>query len=265
MTAKERTHLVDFYVKHFACECCIPDLLVTLIEIALSMQPFQWELKRQPGAMSPARGGFRPDDPNQQILADEDIYDEYGGFLAGVGGEEGEEGKLPDVLALLTKAQRKELAGLRKDEKRWKKKDLKRKHKRNHSSDSDTSDSSVRIKHSGNKLKSKKRHKMKSKDTSGTSPRSHRRREERWSKSDLDASSAEADRIVENQKHATNSSQIESLVESTRSKRADRSSNVDRSWQKDKRKPDGDVERFERHREIRHTHDNAREQQRQRH
>jgi hypothetical protein len=187
------------------------------------------------------------------------------GFLAGVGGEEGEEGKLPDVLALLTKAQRKELAGLRKDEKRWKKKDLKRKHKRNHSSDSDTSDSSVRIKHSGNKLKSKKRHKMKSKDTSGTSPRSHRRREERWSKSDLDASSAEADRIVENQKHATNSSQIESLVESTRSKRADRSSDVDRSWQKDKRKPDGDVERFERHREIRHTHDNAREHQRQRH
>jgi hypothetical protein len=80
MSAKERTHLVDFYVKHFACECCIPDLLVTLIEIAISMQPFQWELKRQPGAMSPARGGFRPDDPNQQILADEDIYDEYGGM-----------------------------------------------------------------------------------------------------------------------------------------------------------------------------------------
>ena len=46
-------------------------------------QPFKWELKNQPGAMSPARGGFRPDNPNQQILADEDIYDEYGGeFLA---------------------------------------------------------------------------------------------------------------------------------------------------------------------------------------
>lgn len=47
------------------------------------LQPFKWELKNQPGAMSPARGGFRPDDPNQQILADEDIYDEYGGeFLS---------------------------------------------------------------------------------------------------------------------------------------------------------------------------------------
>ena len=30
--------------------------------------------------MSPPRGGFRPDDPNQQIVA-EDIFDEYGGKL----------------------------------------------------------------------------------------------------------------------------------------------------------------------------------------
>jgi hypothetical protein len=58
-------HLVYFYVKHFACECCILDLLVTLNEIALSMQQFQWELKLHPGAMSPACGGFRPDDPTQ--------------------------------------------------------------------------------------------------------------------------------------------------------------------------------------------------------
>lgn len=43
-------------------------------------QPFKWELKQQVGAMSPARGGFRPDDPNQQILADDEIYDEYGGL-----------------------------------------------------------------------------------------------------------------------------------------------------------------------------------------
>lgn len=28
--------------------------------------------------MSPPRGGFDPDDPNQQIVAD-DIFDEYGG------------------------------------------------------------------------------------------------------------------------------------------------------------------------------------------
>ncbi|CAL5049638.1 unnamed protein product [Urochloa decumbens] len=44
-----------------------------------SSEPLKWELKQRPG-MSPPRGGFDPDDPNQQIVA-EDIYDEYGGFL----------------------------------------------------------------------------------------------------------------------------------------------------------------------------------------
>lgn len=41
-------------------------------------QPLKWELKQRPG-MSPPRGGFEPDDPNQQIIAD-DIFDEYGGI-----------------------------------------------------------------------------------------------------------------------------------------------------------------------------------------
>lgn len=41
-------------------------------------QPLKWELKQKPG-VSPPRGGFRPDDPNQQIVA-EDIFDEYGGI-----------------------------------------------------------------------------------------------------------------------------------------------------------------------------------------
>ncbi|KAL5809803.1 hypothetical protein ACOSQ3_030494 [Xanthoceras sorbifolium] len=45
-------------------------------------EPLKWELKRQPGNFSPPRGGFKPDDPNQQIVA-EDIFDEYGGFLCG--------------------------------------------------------------------------------------------------------------------------------------------------------------------------------------
>lgn len=43
----------------------------------LILQPLKWELKQKPG-MSPPRGGFNPDDPNQQIVA-EDIFDEYGG------------------------------------------------------------------------------------------------------------------------------------------------------------------------------------------
>jgi CBF1 interacting corepressor len=44
-------------------------------------EPLKWELKQKPG-MSPPRGGFRPDDPNQQIVADHDeIFDEYGGII----------------------------------------------------------------------------------------------------------------------------------------------------------------------------------------
>lgn len=46
------------------------------------MQPLKWELKQKPG-ISPPRGGFKPDDPNQQIVAEEeDIFDEYGGMLS---------------------------------------------------------------------------------------------------------------------------------------------------------------------------------------
>ncbi|KAJ3672565.1 hypothetical protein LUZ60_007286 [Juncus effusus] len=49
-------------------------------------EPLKWELKVKPG-LSPPRGGFDLDDPNQQILPDqeEEIFDEYGGFLGGGG------------------------------------------------------------------------------------------------------------------------------------------------------------------------------------
>jgi CBF1 interacting corepressor len=43
-------------------------------------QPLKWELKQRPG-MSPPRGGFDLDDPNQQIVAEE-IFDEYGGITS---------------------------------------------------------------------------------------------------------------------------------------------------------------------------------------
>uniref|UniRef100_A0A803N981 Uncharacterized protein n=1 Tax=Chenopodium quinoa TaxID=63459 RepID=A0A803N981_CHEQI len=49
----------------------------------------RWELKQKPG-INPPRGGFHLDDPNQQIVADEDIFDEYGGFLNG--------GNIPELL-----------------------------------------------------------------------------------------------------------------------------------------------------------------------
>ncbi|CAH9095190.1 unnamed protein product [Cuscuta europaea] len=57
------------------------DPLTAIIAQTDPIEPLKWELKHKPG-LSPPRGGFRPDDPNQQIVA-EDIFDEYGGFLAG--------------------------------------------------------------------------------------------------------------------------------------------------------------------------------------
>lgn len=59
------------------------DPLTTILAHAEISEPLKWELKQKPG-ISPPRGGFNPDDPNQQIVA-EDIFDEYGGFLSGGG------------------------------------------------------------------------------------------------------------------------------------------------------------------------------------
>lgn len=50
----------------------------TVLMKEILSQPLKWELKQKPG-MSPPRGGYNPDDPNQQIVA-EDIFDEYGGM-----------------------------------------------------------------------------------------------------------------------------------------------------------------------------------------
>ncbi|KAJ7561917.1 hypothetical protein O6H91_03G047600 [Diphasiastrum complanatum] len=72
------------------------DPLTTMMTHATYEEPLKWELKHQLGGLSPARGGFKPDDPNQQIIP-EDIYDEYGGFLAGGG-----DSIVSDVLASLS-------------------------------------------------------------------------------------------------------------------------------------------------------------------
>ncbi|CAA7054908.1 unnamed protein product [Microthlaspi erraticum] len=57
------------------------DPLTAIIAHTDPGEPLKWEMKQKPG-LSPPRGGFDPDDPNQQIVA-EDIFDEYGGFLEG--------------------------------------------------------------------------------------------------------------------------------------------------------------------------------------
>uniref|UniRef100_A0A7N0V571 Zinc knuckle domain-containing protein n=1 Tax=Kalanchoe fedtschenkoi TaxID=63787 RepID=A0A7N0V571_KALFE len=68
------------------------DPLNAIIAQSDAAEPLKWELKQKPG-FSPPRGGYNPDDPNQQIVAEE-IFDEYGGFLVG--------GDIPDLLANFT-------------------------------------------------------------------------------------------------------------------------------------------------------------------
>ncbi|GLT73899.1 hypothetical protein SLA2020_457290 [Shorea laevis] len=71
-------------------------------------EPLKWELKQKPG-LSPPRGGFKPDDPNQQIVAEE-IFDEYGGFLSG--------GNIPELLTNFSSKPKKRKSGKKRRHKR---------------------------------------------------------------------------------------------------------------------------------------------------
>lgn len=73
------------------------DPLTAILAQTDASEPLKWELKQKPG-ISPPRGGFELDDPNQQIVA-EDIFDEYGGFLTG--------DNVPDFLASLSSKPKK--------------------------------------------------------------------------------------------------------------------------------------------------------------
>ncbi|XP_074276673.1 putative zinc finger CCHC domain-containing protein At4g19190 [Silene latifolia] len=97
------------------------DPLTTIMAHIDSTEPLKWELKQKPG-ISPPRGGFQPDDPNQQIVA-EDIFDEYGGFLSG--------GSIPELLTNFSSKKHKK-----------KKSGRKSKHKKRRSSTSSCEDTS---------------------------------------------------------------------------------------------------------------------------
>ncbi|KAL1224730.1 putative zinc finger CCHC domain-containing protein [Cardamine amara subsp. amara] len=117
------------------------DPLTAIIAHTDPSEPLKWELKQKPG-LSPPRGGFDLDDPNQQIVA-EDIFDEYGGFL---------EGSIPLEL----------LKDMSSDKKRKSKKN--KKHKKHSSRTVEESDeSSTGSEDSGEKRGSKKRKKLKKK------------------------------------------------------------------------------------------------------
>lgn len=85
------------------------DPLTAILAQTDASEPLKWELKQKPG-ISPPRGGFELDDPNQQIVA-EDIFDEYGGFLTG--------DNMPDLLASLSsKPKKKKKSSKSKNRKR---------------------------------------------------------------------------------------------------------------------------------------------------
>ncbi|CAA2992746.1 uncharacterized zinc finger CCHC domain-containing protein At4g19190-like [Olea europaea var. sylvestris] len=77
------------------------DPLTAILAQTNPSEPLKWELKQKPG-MSPPHGGFNPEDPNQQIVA-EDIFDEYGGFLGGV--------DLPELLTNFSSSKPKKKSG----------------------------------------------------------------------------------------------------------------------------------------------------------
>ncbi|KAJ0239262.1 putative zinc finger CCHC domain-containing protein [Hirschfeldia incana] len=113
------------------------DPLTTIIAHTDPGEPLKWELKQKPG-LSPPRGGFDPEDPNQQIVA-EDIFDEYGGFL---------EGSLPLEL----------LRSISSDKKKKSKKNKTHK-KRSSRTVEETDESSTGSEDSGEKRRSKKKRK----------------------------------------------------------------------------------------------------------
>lgn len=100
---------------------------LTVIMANIVEEPLKWELKVQPGGCSPPRGGFNSNDANQQILPEDDIFDQYGGFLEGDGGG----GVVPpgDLLEKITKKRRK-LEMQEEDRKRRKKERKEKKEKR---------------------------------------------------------------------------------------------------------------------------------------
>lgn len=109
----------------------------------------------------------------------------YSGFLAGGGDGDDDEGgnlAMPNILASLTEEQRRELAALRVDERRWKKEDRKKKRKKRKQrsvTDSDESDSKEKSrteKRSRHRNRSHKHDKKRSTSESHKSNKGHRRR-----------------------------------------------------------------------------------------
>ncbi|KZV25292.1 hypothetical protein F511_07424 [Dorcoceras hygrometricum] len=165
------------------------DPLTTIIAQTESIEPLKWELKQKPG-MSPPHGGFDPDDPNQQIVA-EDIFDEYGGFLG--------EASIPDLLTNFSS-------------KKAKKKSSKSKHRRrsllesaessdDHGSGPSSGDAKQkRLKEKRHKRK--KRQHLESSSAESSEDGRHQRRSPRHKSRHLELRSAESSEDIRHQKRS---------------------------------------------------------------
>ncbi|XP_058103741.1 uncharacterized zinc finger CCHC domain-containing protein At4g19190 [Magnolia sinica] len=154
------------------------DPLTAILAHIDSTEPLKWELKQKPG-MSPPRGGFRPDDPNQQIVAD-DIFDEYGGFLDG--------GNIPDLLTNFSSANKSRKHSRKKSKHKIKSSATgsdSKNHKKRPSPSSDSSDSDRERRRSKKKHHKRKRHGSDSSSSdSSDSDRCHGRSKRRHHQSD---------------------------------------------------------------------------------
>lgn len=157
------------------------DPLTALMAHTASEEPIKWELKQQPGGISPPRGGFKLDDPNQQIIP-EDIFDEYGGFLNGG----------PDIPELLTSFSKDKS---RKNKSRKKKS----KHRKSQGTESETSDDHHRSQSSRTKIKHSDRGRKKSR-------KKHRKRKRHHAVSSTSASSDSDHRHKKRKRHNSDSS-----------------------------------------------------------
>lgn len=153
------------------------DPLTALKAHTASDEPIKWELKQQPGGISPPRGGFKLDDPNQQIIP-EDIFDEYGGFLNG--GPE-----IPELLTSFSKDK------LRKNKSRMKKS----KHKKSHRTESETSSDDH---HRSQSSRTKRRHRDRGRKRSR---KKHRKGKQHHSVSSTSASSDSDHRRKKRRRH----------------------------------------------------------------
>lgn len=228
------------------------DPLTAIIAQTESSEPLKWELKQKPG-MSPPRGGFRPDDPNQQIVA-EDIFDEYGGFLG--------EDVIPNLLANFSSSKQKKSSSSKRKHKEHQENlssddegKRKRKHKE-HQADLSSDDERKR------KIKHKENQADLSSDDERKRKRRHKEHQDNWSSDDERKRSKKS-----KTRHKKKKKRIQSESSSSDDSEADRrkrsgGSSIHRRHGRFENSNSDRKQRYEHHRSSHHHHHHHRPRRR---